>query len=118
MLSGLPAPVLLDIAIFFTGLSWGIGFYLVGIHLCFARNWLFCVPVRVQCRELGCACLGGRCRPSSFGSAATLVCITKATKNGISLRVDLGNLHRFPHTSQFVVSLRFPDSPVETAFVR
>ena len=29
MLSGLPAPVLLDIAIFFTGLSWGIGFYLV-----------------------------------------------------------------------------------------
>jgi hypothetical protein len=29
MLSALPAPVLLDIAIFFTALSWGIGFYLV-----------------------------------------------------------------------------------------
>ena len=29
MLSTLPAPVLLDIRIFFTGLSWGLGFYLV-----------------------------------------------------------------------------------------
>jgi hypothetical protein len=26
--SALPAPVLLDIAIFFTALAWGIGFYL------------------------------------------------------------------------------------------
>jgi hypothetical protein len=26
-----------------------------GVHLCFARGWLFCVPVRVQCREPGCA---------------------------------------------------------------
>src|SRR6202047_727381 len=29
MLSTLPAPILLDIAIFFTALSWGLGFYLV-----------------------------------------------------------------------------------------
>ena len=29
MLNALPAPVLLDIAIFFTALSWGIGFYIV-----------------------------------------------------------------------------------------
>jgi hypothetical protein len=29
MLNNLPAPVLLDVAIFFTALSWGLGFYLV-----------------------------------------------------------------------------------------
>ena len=29
MLTALPAPILLDIAIFFTALSWGLGFYLV-----------------------------------------------------------------------------------------
>ena len=29
MLNSLPAPILLDIAIFFTALSWGIGFYIV-----------------------------------------------------------------------------------------
>jgi len=29
MLSNLPAPILLDIAIFFTAFSWGLGFYLV-----------------------------------------------------------------------------------------
>jgi hypothetical protein len=29
MLSTLPAPILLDIAIFFTALSWGLGIYLV-----------------------------------------------------------------------------------------
>jgi len=29
MLNALPAPILLDIAIIFTALSWGIGFYLV-----------------------------------------------------------------------------------------
>jgi hypothetical protein len=29
MLNSLPAPILLDIAIFFTALSWGIGFYVV-----------------------------------------------------------------------------------------
>ena len=29
MLNSLPAPVLLDIAIFFTALSWGLGFYIV-----------------------------------------------------------------------------------------
>jgi hypothetical protein len=29
MINTLPAPVLLDIAIFFTALSWGLGFYLV-----------------------------------------------------------------------------------------
>ena len=28
-MSRLPAPILLDIAIFFTALSWGIGFYIV-----------------------------------------------------------------------------------------
>jgi len=29
MFNGLPAPILLDIAIFFTALSWGLGFYVV-----------------------------------------------------------------------------------------
>jgi len=29
MLDALPAPILLDIAIIFTALSWGLGFYLV-----------------------------------------------------------------------------------------
>jgi hypothetical protein len=29
MLNSLPAPILLDIAIFFTALSWGLGFYIV-----------------------------------------------------------------------------------------
>jgi hypothetical protein len=29
MLNALPAPILLDIAIIFTALSWGLGFYLV-----------------------------------------------------------------------------------------
>ena len=29
MLNSLPAPILLDIAIFFTALSWGLGIYLV-----------------------------------------------------------------------------------------
>src|SRR6516164_5691392 len=29
MLNSLPAPVLLDVAIFFTALSWGLGFYLI-----------------------------------------------------------------------------------------
>ena len=29
MLNSLPAPVLLDVAIFFTALAWGLGFYIV-----------------------------------------------------------------------------------------
>jgi hypothetical protein len=29
MFNSLPAPILLDIAIFFTALSWGLGFYIV-----------------------------------------------------------------------------------------
>ena len=29
MINALPAPILLDIAIFFTALSWGLGLYLV-----------------------------------------------------------------------------------------
>jgi len=35
MLNSLPAPILLDIAIFFTALSWGLGLYLVDkrVHL-------------------------------------------------------------------------------------
>jgi hypothetical protein len=33
MLDALPAPILLDISILFTALSWGLGFYIVARHV-------------------------------------------------------------------------------------
>jgi len=43
MLNGLPAPIQLDIAIFFTALSWGLGFYLVD-----KRVYIF-APLAIGC---------------------------------------------------------------------
>src|SRR6266702_3775573 len=116
MLNALPVPILLDIAILFTALSWGLGFYIVDkrAYVYFACHWLFCVPARVQCRKLGCAHLGCSCRSDSHRRAAALVCLKKATKNGRGLRFDLGNLHRYPHAPECFTSLRLIDSRLET----
>ena len=121
MLNALPAPILLDIAIIFTALSWGLGLYLfdkrVYIFASLAAGCFVCL-FGYSVESLGAppwAVVAAR--PGSVGSAATLVCVEKATKNGGGLRVDLGNLHRYPHTSQCVASLRLPDSRLETAFI-
>jgi hypothetical protein len=120
MLNALPAPILLDIAIIFTALSWGLGLYLVDkrvyIFASLAVGCFVCL-FGYSVESLGAPPLGSGRRPGSVGSAATLVCVKKATKNGGGLRVDLGNLHRYPHTSQCFASLRLPDSRLETAFI-
>ena len=109
----------LDIAIIFTALSWGLGLYLVD-----KRVYIF-ASLAVSCF----VCLFGY-SVESLGAPPwavvaapvpldllLLVCLKKAAKNGSGLRVDLGNLHRYPHTSQCIVSLRLPDSRLETAFM-
>ncbi len=101
MLNTLPAPILLDIAIFFTALSWGLGLYLVD-----KKVYVF-ASLAVGCFVclFGYSGMGGRCRSGSLGYSSSLVCLTKATQNGNGLRVDLGNLHRDPHFSQRIASL-------------
>ena len=120
MLNALPAPILLDIAIIFTALSWGLGLYLVDkrvyIFASLAVGCFVCL-FGYSVESLGAPPLGSGRRTRSVGSAATLVCLKKAAKNGNGLCVDLGNLHRDPHTSQFIASLRLPGSRLETAFV-
>lgn len=120
MLNALPAPILLDIAIIFTALSWGLGLYLVDKRVYFFASLAigcFVCLLGVQRRELGCACVGSGCRPASLGFVATLVCIKKAPKNGSGLPVNLGDLHRYPHASQYICSLRLPDSSLETTLL-
>ena len=47
MLNALPAPILLDIAIIFTALSWGLGLYLVD-----KKVYVF-ASLAVGCFEIG-----------------------------------------------------------------
>ena len=118
MLNALPAPILLDIAIFFTALSWGLGIYLVDkrvyIFISLAVGCFVCL-FGYSVESLGAPPWAVVAAP--VGSAATLVCLKKAAKNGNGLCVDLGNLHRDPHTSQRIAWLRLPDSCLETAFM-
>ena len=108
MLSALPAPILLDIAIVFTALSWGLGFSLVDkkvyVFASLAVGCFVCL-FGYSVESLGCSRMGGRCRSGSLGYSASLVCLKKATQNGDGLRVDLGNLHRDPHFAQRIASL-------------
>jgi hypothetical protein len=43
MLRNLPLPILLDIAIFFTALAWGLGIYLIG------KRVLIFAPLAIGC---------------------------------------------------------------------
>jgi hypothetical protein len=92
MLNTLPTPILLDIAILFTALSWGLSLSLVG-----NKVYIF-VPLAIGCfvclfgysvESLGARLGCGGC-PRSLGSPAALVSLKKAEKNGSGLRADLG----------------------------
>jgi len=50
MLGALPTPILLDIAILFTALCWGLGFYIADrkVYLFASLAIGCCLPVRVQ----------------------------------------------------------------------
>jgi hypothetical protein len=121
MLGALPPPILLDIAILFTALAWGIGIYLVD-----KKIYIF-APLAVGCfvclfgysvESLGAPPLGGSRRPGAARFPASLVRLERVAKNVDGVRGDLGNLHRVPHPAQRTTPLRFPDSRLETARLR
>jgi hypothetical protein len=51
MLGTLPTPILLDIAIFFTALCWGLGFFIADRKSTCSRHW----PSGVLCAFSGTA---------------------------------------------------------------
>jgi hypothetical protein len=120
MLNALPAPFLLDIAIIFTALSWGLGLYLVEkrvyIFASLAVGCFVCL-FGYSVESLGAPLWAVVAAPVPLDLLLLWVCLKKPWKNGGGLPVDLGNLHRYSHTSQCVGSLRLPDSRVETAFM-
>ena len=120
MLNALPAPILLDIAIIFTALSWGLGLYLVDkrVHI-FASLAVGCFVCLFgySVESLGAPPWAVVAAPVPLDLLLLWYVLRKPRKNGVGLRVDLGNLHRYPHTSQCVASLRLPDSRLETAFM-
>jgi hypothetical protein len=88
VLNALPAPILLDIAIFFTALAWGLGFYLVD-----RRVYIF-APLAIGCL----VCLLGY-SVASLGAPVWLVvaALAGAAKNAESLRRNLGDLFCVSH---------------------
>src|ERR1700726_1924201 len=93
MLNALPAPILLDIAIFFTALSWGLGMYLVDkkLHV-FASlpiGCFFCL-LGYSDQSLG-APIG-----AFVAAPIPLDFLRKLAKDVARLRPDLGDLHRVP----------------------
>ena len=120
MLNVLPAPILLDIAIIFTAISWGLGLYLVD-----KRVYVF------ASLAIGCfVCLFGY-SVESVGAPIWVVAAApipldvlllwytfkKAAKNGRGLCIDLGSLYCDPHVTQCIASLRLLDSRLATAFM-
>jgi hypothetical protein len=76
MLGTLPAPILLDIAILFTALSWGLGFFIADrkVYLFESLARVFCLPVWVQRSKRGRASVGRGRSAGALGYSASLVC--------------------------------------------
>ncbi len=109
MLNTLPTPILLDIAILFTALSWGLGLYLVEkkayIFASLAVGCFVCL-FGYSVESLGAPEWAVVAAPVPLDILpASLVCLEEATQNGNGLWVDLGNLHRDSHISQRIASL-------------
>ncbi len=121
MLGSLPTPILLDIAILFTALAWGIGIYLVD-----KKIYIF-APLAVGCF----VCLFGY-SVESLGAPPWAVVAAPVPLDFLLLWYVLrqwrkmwrayvaiwANLHRVPHPAQRAASLRFPNSRLEAARLR
>ena len=108
MLNSLPAPILLDIAIFFTALSWGLGAYLVDkkvLRLRLARDRLLRLPSRIQRPKPRRAHMGGRGRTDSSRLLASVVRSEKPSKDVDRICRNLGDLHRVPCPAKLAAPL-------------
>jgi hypothetical protein len=118
MLNTLPAPILLDIAIFFTALAWGLGAYLVDKKVyIFASLAMLRLLIRVQRGKLGRTSMGGGWSTNSFRLLASVVRSKKTAEDARRLCRNLVDLHRVPYLAQQITPFRFAHSRMETALV-
>jgi hypothetical protein len=117
MFNTLPPVILLDIAIFFTALSWGLGAYLVDkkAHV-FASLTIGCFVCLVgySVESLGVPPWAVVAAPIPLDFLLLWYVLRKLRKMR-RLRRNLGNLHRVPCPVKQISSLRLLDSSLETA---
>src|ERR1700730_2344888 len=125
----LPAPILLDIAIFVTALSWGLGLYLVDkkahVFASLAIGCFVCL-LGYSVQSVGAPIWLVVAAPIPLDFLLLLYVLSnyrnmvRAEKLSEVVRIvyhNLGNLYRLPCFAKLASSLRFADSPVEIALL-